>query len=371
MADRRLTVLQLLPALEGGGVERGTVEISRALVAAGHRSLVMSAGGRYVEQLLAEGSEHIEWEIGRKHLATLLLVRPLRRLLVSEQVDIVHVRSRLPAWILELALRGMPPEQRPIRISTVHGLYSVSRYSAIMTRGERVIAVSSTVRNYILKNYPECHPDRIVVIPRGVDPAEFPRGYQPDPEWREAFFKQFPETRNKTLLTLPGRLTRLKGHHAFIHLIDALLERDMPVHGLIVGGEDPRRAAYARELRDTVAQKGLQGNITFTGARTDMREIYAVSRIVYSLSTKPESFGRTVVEALSMGVPVIGYDHGGVGEVLAQWFPQGKVRLEDHQSLIERSIRLGLETPVVPENDDFTLDEMLGRTLALYADLSA
>jgi len=371
MANKQLTVLQLLPALEGGGVERGTLEVARALVQAGHRSLVMSAGGRHVEQLIAEGSEHIAWEIGRKHLATLLLIRPLRRLLEKEQVNIVHVRSRLPAWILEFALRGLSADRRPVRVSTVHGLYSVSRYSAIMTRGERVIAVSNTVHDYILKHYPECPPERIVVIPRGVDPKEFPRGYQPVTAWREAFFGQLPQTRDKTLLTLPGRLTRLKGHHEFIALIEALVHRGMPVHGLIVGGEDPRRAAYAREIREAVAQRGLQEHVTFTGARSDMRDLYAISRIVFSLSTKPESFGRTVAEALSIGTPVIGYDHGGVGEILAQWFPEGRTPLADQRALTEVSIRLISKSPAVPRNDDFTLKKMLDRTLALYAKVSS
>ena len=205
MVHRPLTVLQLLPALEGGGVERGTLEVARALVDAGHRSLVMSAGGRLVGQLTSEGSEHLPWDIGRKHLATLRLVRPLRRLLRERHIDIVHVRSRVPAWILELALRGMPASKRPIRISTVHGLYSVSRYSAIMTRGERVVAVSNTVRDYIVDNYPQCPPERIEVIPRGVDPAEFPRDYRPDDGWRRAFFGQFPQARDRRLLVLPGR----------------------------------------------------------------------------------------------------------------------------------------------------------------------
>jgi len=369
MAYKQLTVLQLLPALEGGGVERGTLEVARALVAEGHRSLVMSAGGRLVEQLLAEGSEHIQWDIGRKHLATLLLIRPLRQLLIKEQVDIVHVRSRLPAWILEFALRGMSADKRPVRISTVHGLYSVSRYSAIMTRGEGVIAVSNTVRDYILKNYPECPPEHIVVIPRGVDPAEFPRGYQPDAEWAERFFKQFPQARHKALLTLPGRLTRLKGHHEFINLIDALIQGGHDVHGLIVGGEDPRRIAYAEELREEVRQRGLDEHITFTGSRFDMREIYAISRIVFSLSTKPESFGRTVVEALSMGVPVIGYDHGGVGEVLECLFPDGRATLGSQAELINASEYLIKGSTTIPENHTYTLQGMLQQTLSLYAQL--
>lgn len=369
-ASRRLTVLQILPALEGGGVERGTLEVAHALVETGHRSLVMSAGGRLVEQLTAQGSEHLAWAIGRKHPATLRLIHPLRRLLLSQGIDIVHVRSRVPAWILEFALRGLPPERRPIRVSTVHGLYSVSRYSAIMTRGDCVIAVSNAVRNYILDNYPQCPPEQIALIPRGVDPTEFPLGYQAPPEWRKAFFDQFPNARDRMLLTLPGRLTRLKGHHEFIQLIGELVQRGQLVHGLIVGGEDPRRRGYAAELREAVTQRNLKEHITFTGPRSDIREIYSVSSLVLSLSTKPESFGRTVAEALSLGIPVIGWNHGGVGELLNEHFPSGSVPPKDRHELEARVIRLvdsGHPEALTPPP---SLQEMLRRTLELYAELS-
>ena len=369
MADR-LTVLQLLPALEGGGVERGTLEIARALVAAGHRSLVISAGGCLVAQLETEGSEHIPLPVGRKHPANLLQVRPLRRLLIDEGVDIVHVRSRVPAWLLELALRGLPSHRRPIRVSTVHGLYSVSRYSAIMIRGDAVIAVSETVHDYILHHYSECPPDRIHQIPRGVAPAEFPHGYRPDEAWRMAFFEQFPQARDRQLLVLPGRLTRLKGHHDFIGLIGALIAEGRPVHGLIVGGEDPRRHAYAEELRQAVRERGLGQHISFTGARSDIREIYAISDLVLSLSTKPESFGRTVVEALSLGIPVVGYDHGGVGEILAHLFPAGRTPLGDPDALRYTVGAILDDPPEIPENQHYTLQAMTGRTLTIYHTLA-
>ena len=366
MVHRTLTVLQLLPALEGGGVERGTLEVARALVDAGHRSLVMSAGGRLVERLTDEGSEHIQWDIGRKHLATLRLVRPLRRLLRERQIDIVHVRSRVPAWVLELALRGMPASERPIRVSTVHGLYSVSHFSAVMTRGDAVIAVSETIRDYIQRHYPQCPPEHIHLIPRGVDPTEFPRGYRPNDDWRRAFFGQFPEARDRRLLVLPGRLTRLKGHHDFIDLIGALTARGQAVHGLIVGGEDPHRRAYAEELRQAVRDRHLEQHITFTGARADMREIYAISDLVFSLSSKPESFGRTVVEALTMETPVIGLDHGGVGEILTHLYPAGRVPLDDPAALLATTERLLDSAPAVPENHRYLLAHMQEQTLALY-----
>ena len=370
MAGRRLTVLQILPALESGGVERGTLEVAAALVAAGHRSFVVSAGGRLVEALIAAGSTHISLPVGRKSLATLLQVRPLRRLLREQGVDILHARSRLPAWVAWLAWRGLPAAGRPRFVTTVHGLYSVNRYSAIMTRGERVIAVSDTVRNYILDKYPAVDPQRVVTIHRGVDRAEFPYGYRPDVHWLDAWYGQYPLLKGRRVLTLPGRLTRLKGHEDFIGLIAALVAQGHDVHGLIVGHLDPGRQSYIRELQQLVDDRRMAARITFTGQRRDIREVYAFSDIVLSLSNKPESFGRTVLEALSLGVPVIGYAHGGVGEILDALYPAGKVARGDTSGLLERTAQLLETTSAVPPGNAYTLDDMLDRTLDLYRQLA-
>lgn len=370
MAERALTVLQVLPALESGGVERGTLEVAAALVAAGHRSLVISAGGRLVESLCAQGSEHFEMPLGRKSLRTLLEVRPLRRLLAEQQVDILHARSRMPAWIAWLAWRGMPAERRPHFVTTVHGLYSVNAYSRIMTRGERVIAVSDTARKYILDNYPDVDPQRIVTIYRGVDPDAFPYGYRPENEWLDAWYGQYPFLKQRKVLTLPGRLTRLKGQEDFIDLIAALVAKGHDVHGLIVGHLDPARQPYIEEMKRLIAGKGLQGRVTFTGLRPDIRDIYAVSDLVLSLSGKPESFGRTVLEPLSMGIPTVGYDHGGVGEILAALYPRGRVSPSSSSELLSVTEQLLARPEPVISNTVYHLQAMLDATLALYTDLA-
>ena len=148
-----MKVMQLLPELNSGGVERGTLEIARALVSQGHQSLVVSNGGRLVAQLEAEGSTHLTLPVHKKSLSSLWQIRPLRRLIMQYQPDIVHVRSRVPAWLTHFALRGIPASQRPHLISTVHGFYSVNRYSEIMTQAEKVIAVSDSVVQYITEHY--------------------------------------------------------------------------------------------------------------------------------------------------------------------------------------------------------------------------
>jgi glycosyltransferase involved in cell wall biosynthesis len=367
---RRLTVVQMLPALESGGVERGTLEIGRGLVAAGHRSIVISAGGRMVDQLVAEGSEHVAWDVGRKRLTTLRWIPKLRRLLADERVDVLHLRSRLPAWVGYLAWRGMDPANRPKLVTTVHGFYSVSRYSAIMTRGERVIAVSEAIRDYVLQNYPDVDPEQVEVIHRGIDPEQFPRGFKPSADWLSAWQAEFPQVDGKRVLTLPGRLTRLKGHADFLELIATLRREGREVHGLIVGEAQAGKEDYASRLGDRVVELGLEADVTFAGHRDDMREIYAVSDAVLSLSTQAESFGRTVAEALAIGTPVIGYASGGVEEILRRFYPQGMVAAGDVAAVGERAISLLDGATPQPEGEvDWTEQRMVDATLGLYAQL--
>jgi glycosyltransferase involved in cell wall biosynthesis len=367
-----MKVLQVLPALDSGGVERGTLEIARALVAADHESWVVSAGGRLVSRLRRQGSQHIEWDLGRKNPLTLRHVPALRRWLRESAFDVVHLRSRMPAWLVWLAWRGMDPATRPRLVSTVHGLHSVSRYSAIVTCGERVIVVSDAVRRYVLDNYPQCDARKLRLIHRGIDPGAFPLGYRPHDEWLRHWYQAHPQLLDARVLTLAGRLTRLKGHHDFFTIVRLLRERGEPVHGLVVGGEDPKRMAYARELYAAVRDQGLAAHITFCGQRDDLRDIYAVSDAVLSLSTRPESFGRTVLEPLALGVPVVGYAHGGVAEILQALYPEGAVDVGDHDSAATRlQAVLAGDAGAPRENTRFILSRMCEDTLALYAELVA
>jgi len=370
MATRKLTVVQMLPALDGGGVERGTLEVAKALVHAGHRSIVISAGGRMVEQLLAQGSEHLCRDVGHKSVLTARHIWPLRRYLKDNQVDILHLRSRMPAWIGYLAWKGMPVGQRPHLVTTVHGLYSVKRYSEIMNCGEKVIAVSESVRNYLVDNYPKLDQSRVMVIPRGIDADAFPYGYQAPQAWLDSWYQEYPQLKDNQVLTLPGRITRLKGHHDFIDLIAALHKDGRRVYGLIVGGEDKRRKRYTEEVRKHIAEAGLSDYIVMTGARFDIKAIYSVSDIVLSLSGKPESFGRTVLEALSIGRPVVGYNYGGVGELLHALYPYGGVPPGQGSLLLEKvnSILQGGIEPV-SDSHPYELSVMLDTTISLYESL--
>ncbi|ATO18781.1 glycosyl transferase [Acinetobacter sp. LoGeW2-3] len=361
-----MKVMQLLPELNSGGVERGTLEIARALVTAGHKSLVVSNGGRLVAQLETEGSTHLTLPIHKKALSSLWQIRPLRQLIEQHQPDIVHVRSRVPAWLTHFALKGIPAHKRPHLISTVHGFYSINRYSQIMTQAEKVIAVSDSVVKYITDHYKNCPPQDIVRIYRGIDPQAFPHGYQPSAQWIDQIFKDFPKLENKFLICLPGRITRLKGHETLINLIEKLLQKYPQVHAVVVGGADPKKAAYLKELEQTIQHKGLSEHITFVGHRSDIREWLAFSDVVLSLSNQAETFGRTALEALSVGTPVVGWNRGGVAEILSYLYPQGLIEVDDQEGLFKTlQIHIDTHQEVAPVTM-FSLDDMCNQTLALY-----
>lgn len=367
IAAQRLTVVQLVPALDSGGAERSTLEIARALVAAGHRAVVISAGGRLVQRLEAEAGEHITLPIGRKSPLALAQVMPLRRALAALKPDVVHARSRLPAWLARLALPGLQP--RPHFVTTVHGLNSPNAYSAVLTRGERVIVVSQTVRDHVQQHYPDLPQERVRLIPRGVDADEFPYGYRPDPAWREAFFAEFPHLAGAPLLTLPGRGTRLKGHAHALRLLAALHARGIDARLLLLGADEPARAGYLRELRQLAQTLGVADAMAITPPRSDVREVYAISDLILQLSTKPEAFGRTVLEALALCRPVLGYAHGGVGELLAELYPAGRVPTADEARLVERAAELLRLAPPIAPMTRYRLDNMQQATLAVYAEV--
>ncbi|KRG44906.1 glycosyl transferase [Stenotrophomonas pictorum JCM 9942] len=367
---RRLTVVQLLPALHSGGVERSTLEIAQALVAAGHRAIVVSAGGRLVQPLLDSGAEHLTLEIGRKSLLTLRHVASLRQLFVETGADIVHARSRLPAWLGWYALRGLPAAQRPHWVTTMHGLNSPGRYSAIMASGERVICVSQTVRDYLLANYPHTDSAALRVIPRGVDVAQFPRVARSDRRARLAVAAQYPLLAGDgPLLLLPGRGTRLKGHAYALRLLTALRGEGVPAVLWMPGAREPGREAYVRELEQSAQRLGVAEALVISEPTSRIAQAYAASDLVLQLSDKPEAFGRTVLEALSVGRPVLGWNHGGTGELLGQLQPSGAVVPADEAALLQRARALLLHPPALPARMPFTLQAMQRATLDVYGEL--
>ena len=370
----RLTVLQLLPALEHGGVERSTLEMVQALTAAGHRALVVSRGGALLPAIKAAGAEHIDLDIGLKSLASLRHAFALRRLIARQEVDVVHARSRLPAWLGWLALRGLRPHAQGRRahfLTTVHGLNSPGRYSAIMTRGERVICVSATVRAYVIRHWHNLDDDILRVVPRGIDVQEFARTPDVAAALRKQVHDRYPQLKGRQVLTLPARATRLKGHHDAIALLAELAQGGRDVALWLAGADDPRRQHYVDELRAHASSFNISDRLAITAPMQDRAALYAASDVVLQLSRQPEAFGRTVIEALAAGRPVLGYAHGGVGELLAVHYPVGMVAVGGRAELRARTERL-LDDPTPPiiAGTLPSLAEMQQATLDVYAELT-
>ena len=359
-------VVQALVSLGIGGSEMVAVETTEFLRAAGHRVTVVAAGGPLLGRVKASGADFLEWPIGRKRLGTLSYIRKFRAWLLENPADIVHVHSRLPAWICFLALRKLPAENRPVFITSMHGQYSVSSYSAIMARGDYVIAVSDHIRNYTLKNYLPPQSPQLLTIHGGTSRDDFPYGYQPSKEWKENTFSEFPQLKNKRILLLPGRLSRYKGHATFLELLSALRSEFDDIHGVILGRAKPG-SRYINELEGLAERHRLDDELTFCGVRTDVRDWMTASTLVFNLcSDPPEAFGRTIPEALSLGVPVIAWDHGGVKEVLRDMFPPGAVEPDNLPALIQKTREFLQEMPPVDRSDAFSLQDSMEQTMSLY-----
>lgn len=359
-------IVQALVGLNVGGSELVATELSEFLTRAGHRVTIIAADGPIGERARACGAGHLDWSIGKKRLKTLRYIKRLRQWFESERPDIVHVHSRLPAWICWRALRGVPEAVRPEFLTSMHGQYSVSGYSSIMARGRRTIAVSEHIRRYTLKNYPSARAEEIVTIHGGASREDFPYMHRPPAGWRSRVETEFPELSGKRWLMLPGRVSRYKGHVDFLHLMASLVADYPDVHGLFVGGCRVG-SRYQAELETLAAKMGIRQHLTFTGDRLDIRDWMAESSLVFNLSNDPpEAFGRTVLETLCLGRPMIAWDHGGAAEILAAMFPEGAVPPLDFTELEDRSRAFLKTPPSVQESDAFTLEESMHKHLEVY-----
>ena len=359
-------VVQALVSLGIGGSEMVAVEITEHLCAAGHRVTVLAANGPLATRVRAAGADLLDWPIGRKRLRTLRFIWQLRAWLLENQPDIVHVHSRLPAWICYLAMRKIPADKRPVFITSMHGQYSVSAYSAIMARGDHIIAVSNHIRDYTLKNYLPIDSPQLHTIYGGTSRGDFPYGYKPSQEWLQKTYEEFPGLRNKRILLLPGRMSRYKGHATFIELLAALVSEYDDIHAVILGQVKPG-SRYINELEGLAEQHGVSDRLTFCGMRTDMRDWMAASCIVFSLcSDPPEAFGRTMTEALSMGVAVIAWNHGGIKEILREMYPFGAVQADNFAALVQRTGIFLQQSAMVGSSNAFSLEISMEQTMNLY-----
>ncbi|GLK53178.1 MAG: glycosyl transferase [Maricaulis sp.] len=314
-----MIVLQVIPELDAGGAERTTLEIAEAVIAEGGRALVASAGGRLEDELAALGGELIRMPAASKN--PLDLWRNMLRLVAtvrSEAVDIVHARSRAPAWSAKWACDRTDAHF----VTTYHGTYNARsslkrRYNSVMARGERVIANSEFIRDHIATEHPFAT-SRVRVIPRGVDLVRF------DPEAvgedRLAALRQAwaldPQDQSPLLL-LPARLTGWKGQREAIRALGRLQDDpDVETPRLVLAGDAQGRQTYVEELQALAASENVAGRVFIVGHCSDMPAAMMLCDLVLTPSNEPEAFGRTAAEAGAMLKPVIAADHGGAREVV-------------------------------------------------------
>ncbi|MFN9335399.1 MAG: glycosyltransferase family 4 protein [Alphaproteobacteria bacterium] len=307
-------LLQVLPALRSGGVERGTLEIAEAQIAAGFRAIVASAGGEMVPALEKLGAKHITLPLTAKSpLAIWRNAAALGALMRTEGVALIHARSRAPAWSALMAARraGLP------FVTTYHGAYNEGfpgkrLYNSVMARGDRVIAISHFIADLIRARHgvPEA---RLRVIPRGVDPRRF------DPalvsaERIEKLRTAWGLPDGRLIIMLPARVTRWKGQMV---LVEAMARLPGDSLALLVGDAE-ERPAFKAELLARIESLGLKDRVRLVGHANDMPAALMLADVVIHASTDAEAFGRTVIEAQAMARPVIASDLGAPRETVAE-----------------------------------------------------
>jgi len=369
-------VLQVLPHLNSGGLVSGAVEISCALQKSGNSSFVASQGGRREREITREGAKLFFLPLASKNpFIVFLNIFRLSKIIKKNKISIIHARSRAPAWSAYFAAKKMG-----IRfVTTYHGTYSMKgkikkQYNSVMTKGDRVIAISNFIKGHILKNY-DIYPEKVVTIHRGINIDTFNHLKVSD-ERLISFCKKFNIPEDNFVILLPGRITRWKGHKNLIDAIAMLGREDIIC--LFVGDIQGRKKYY-NELNSHIDKLGLTNNFRIIENQIDMAAIYKLADVVVSASTDPEAFGRVVAEAQAMGRPTVGANHGGGPEIIIKdetgWLykPDDVIELSDK---IRKALALddlerkkmaskAIERAVL----NFNNEVMCLKTLKVYSDL--
>ena len=366
------SVLQVLPALDAGGVERTVLEVAEALVAAGHEAHVVSAGGRLVPELLELGGRHYTMDVGSKNLASFpWRVAALRRLIHHVGANVVHARSRAPAWP---AKRAAVAERTPF-VTTYHGIYNEGfpgkrRYNSIMASGDLIIANSQYTADHIQATH-GTRESRIRVVPRGVDMARFDptRVSDADVKARRAGWG-VPE--GAPVVLLPGRITAWKGGEVAVRALELLSD---DTH-LVLLGDAQGRDWFVAELRALADSLGVGERVHLPGHSSDVPTALAAADVVICPSTDPEAFGRTAAEAQAMMRPVVASSHGGALETVADGRTGRLVAPGNYKALAD-AVRTAARLPDVGEagrrriQQHFSKRAMQAGVLAVYSEVLA
>jgi lipopolysaccharide heptosyltransferase II len=356
-----MRILQIVPQMNVGGVETGTLDLAKELVRFGHESFVVSAGGILVQALEEAGTRHIQLPVHKKSIWKIWrLSKTLRKIIREQKIEIVHARSRVPAWISFLAVRGTSARF----LTTAHGYYRPHWGSRIMGRGEKVIAISQAIREHLIQNF-HVPPNRIRLIHRGVDLKKFE-------------FLPKPIDLNAIRIGILGRLTPLKGHEYFLRAMQKVVQRFPHAKGLIIGNASPSKTAYLDSLLKLKDELGLNLNIEFIPGTSEISKVMKELDLLVLATTTPEGFGRVLIEAQASGVPVIGTRVGGVLDILEHDKNGWLVPPADSEALAQ-AIMYVLKHPdhvsrVVHEarrcvEEKFHLNLMTEKTLKVYQEL--
>ena len=375
-AHRPPTILQVLPEMRAGGVERGTIEIAAAIVKAGGRALVASQGGQLLPMLAYVGAEHITLPLKSKNPFTMLKNRDrLLEVIRKQRVDIVHARSRAPAWSAYWATQI---SKTPF-VTTFHGVYGLQnkwkkKYNAIMTKGDRVIAISHFIAEHIQKNYP-IDPAKLRIIHRGVDLKQFDAA-RIIPQRLADLTKSWRLTEEGKVILMPGRFTRWKGQDVLVRALALLPRRDFTC---LLVGDDMGHPQYRLEVEGLIVSLGLSGHVRVAANTPHMAEALTLSDLVVVPSVEPEAFGRVPIEAQAMGKPIISTNHGGACETVVPGETGWLVEPGNAQQLAD-AITEALSMPEekkewMAENcrwnarENFSAEVMCAKTLEVYAEL--
>lgn len=354
-----MNILQILPELNVGGVETGTVDLAKYLVAHGHRSVVVSAGGSMVADLEKSGSVHYTLPVSKKNLFTMIAsVRKLAAIIEKEKIDIVHARSRVPAWIAYFAAH----RTQAVFITTCHGYYSKHFFSRVMGWGKFVIAISEVIGQHMVQDFavPSHH---VRIIARSVDTSRFnvPRAVK--------------KPGDPLIVTMVGRITPLKGHPYFLRAMAQVL-RSMPhVKVQIIGDAAAKRAAYKEEILLLTKRLGIERQVEFLGNRKDIPQLLAQSDCLVLSTITQEAFGRVILEAQAAGVPVVATRVGGVSEIIDHERTGLMVPPKDVEAMAQAVVRVlkdrQLAASFVAEaqkkiDNRYTLKHMAEATLRVY-----
>lgn len=369
-------VMQVIPNLGAGGAEQGCIDIAAELVRAGARAIVVSNGGPRVHELARVGAEHIQLPVHSKNPVTLWRnIGRLQSIIKKHKVDIVHARSRAPAWSCLRAAKNAGVHF----VTTCHAAYKISNetkrfYNSAIAKADRVIAISHYIADYLLENY-KIDAEKIRIIPRGIAMEKFHPGAVAAPGLIK-LTEQWRVPDGMSIVMMPGRISRIKGHHV---LIEAMAQINRDDVFCIMIGDDQGRVEYRQELEAAIAAHGLEGRVRLIDHCNNMPAAYMLSTVVVVPSVEPEGFGRVPVEAQAMGRPIIAADHGGVRETIIAGETGWLVPPRDAGALakaIKEALALNEEQRAILAAramhhvaQYFTREQMADSTLRVYAEL--